>query len=311
MEVSLTNAIIQVLSYFDIFEYPLTFSEIKKYLEKKTIVSDDEIYAEIESISSIQELDGYYYFLGRRANVQKRVERAGISIEKMAKARVIANILSKIPTIQYIGISGSLSMNNSVENDDIDLFFITRRNTLWMSRFLVNFLLSLTHQKRKRNEKEAKNKICPNMFMDEGELTLDKKRRNLYIAHEIIQLKTVFDRNEFSNLLLSENRWIGNFLPNITIPTFKNKRLNKSNSVLKLINFLFFSIQNLYITKHKTRETVEAKLAMFHPLNREKVIKDLYKLKSKRYKELYAKNQWIDRDEARFYFDENKIRILN
>jgi hypothetical protein len=229
----------------------------------------------------------------------------------MAKARVIANILSKIPTIQYIGISGSLSMNNSVENDDIDLFFITRRNTLWMSRLLVNFFLSLTHQKRKRNEKDAKNKICPNMFMDEEELTLDKKRQNLYTAHEIVQLKTVFDRNEFSNLLLSKNRWIQNFLPNIKIPTFKNKRLNKSNSALKLVNLLFFSIQNLYIKKHKTRETVEAKLAMFHPLNREKVIKDLYKLKSKTYKELYNKNQWIDRDEARFYFDENKIRILN
>ncbi len=67
------ECIIETLSYFDIFDYPLTFSEIKKYLCCEIDCSDDELLETIQSISVVQESNGYFYFLGRNAISDKRV----------------------------------------------------------------------------------------------------------------------------------------------------------------------------------------------------------------------------------------------
>ena len=140
--------IIKTLSYFDIFDYPLTFQELKKYLCCKLDLGDDEFLEIIYSIPTIQESNGLFYFLGRKDIVEKREERGQISITKHAKARVIAKILTLVPTVEYIGISGSLSMNNASISDDIDFFIVTKKNSLWITRLVVNVLLLLVRQKR-------------------------------------------------------------------------------------------------------------------------------------------------------------------
>lgn len=314
MEISIEESVIRTLAYFDIFDYPLTFSEIKKYCETTFKITDDTLKDIIYSIPIIQESYSFFYFLGRSEIVAKRIERGDISIAKFGKAKVIAKILSKIPTIEFIGVSGSLSMNNSSPNDDIDLFFITSKNTMWTTRFLVNLTLILLNQKRAKHEKSVKDKICPNMFVERGKLTLPKKRANLYLAHEVVQLKALFDKNNAHSAFLSENKWVHKFLPNIEVPILEKKRKTRSsvfNFLLFPIEALFFSLQKFYMRRIVTSEIVLNKLAMFHPVNKEKIILDLYNLKSDKYLSLFEDNQWIDNDEARFYFDEKKSRILN
>jgi hypothetical protein len=314
MEISIEESVIRTLAYFDIFDYPLTFSEIKKYCETAIKITDDTLKDIIYSIPVIQESYSFFYFLGRSEIVTKRIERGDISIEKFGKARIIAKILSKIPTVEFIGVSGSLSMNNSSPNDDIDLFFITSKNTMWTTRFLVNLTLIMLGQKRKKYDKSVRDKICPNMFVERGKLTLPKKRNNLYLAHEVVQLRALFDKNNAHSAFLSENKWVRKFLPNIELMTIKKKRKTKSsafNFLLFAIEAFLFSLQKFYMKRVVTSEIILNKLAMFHPMNKEKLILDMYNLKSDKYLNLFEDNQWIDSDEARFYFDGKKNRILN
>lgn len=309
--------IIETLSYFDIFDYPVTLSELKRYLGCEITVSDDEIKEIIEEIPIIQESNGYYYFLGRQGIVEKRVERNTISIAKFVKAKVIAKILSYIPTIEYIGISGSLSMMNAIDGDDIDLFFITRKNTLWITRFAVNVILILMKQKRDRDQKKVKDKICPNMFMQNGKLAFTDKRKTLYIAHEILQLKTLYDKSDSFYRLLSHNRWVSNFFPNFTIPLKAstkikaNKRAKVQVKFIIMLEKIFFNLQSVYMKNYKTKEIISRGQAFFHPVDKQGMILSMHKLKYKRYKRLFVDNIWIDRDEARFYMGEKKIRTLN
>lgn len=309
------ECIIETLSYFDIFDYPLTFSEIKKYLCCEVEMSDDEFLEVIESIPIIQESNGYYYFLGRNAISAKRMERLPISMEKLVKAKVVAKLLSYIPTIEYIGVSGSLSMNNASMSDDIDLFFITKNNSLWITRFFVNTALLISRQKRSRGIHNFRDKICPNMFIEESKLAFSEKRRSLYTAHEIIQLKTLFDRGDFYSQLLSRNKWIEVFFPNLKITVHKRK---KTLGIGKLIEHivnpfdkLAFSLQKFYMRRHRSIETVTKGRALFHPVDRQKLILDMFLLQSKRYKKLHKDNIWVDMEEARFYMEDKKIRILN
>jgi hypothetical protein len=309
------ECILDTLVYFDIFDYPLTFSEIKKYLCSYVDVSDDQLYEIIHSMPIIQESNGYYYFLGRSGISEKRLERNSSSIEKFAKAKIVAKVLSFIPTIDYIGVSGSLSMYNAAVSDDIDLFFITKKNSLWLTRFLTNAVLMLLKQKRNRNNKDIKDKICPNMFIEKGKLAFSKKRKTLYTAHEIVQLKTLYDRNGSYSSLLSNNKWVKDFFPNLEIPQVKRKKENRLTKVLQMsispIEKLCFYSQRVYMQRYRTIEVISPKRAFFHPIDRQKIILDMFRLRSKRYKTLYVDNIWVDRDEARFYMEEKKIRILN
>ena len=313
MENSIGQSIIKTLSYFDIFDYPLTLAEIRKYSEKTIELSDEELLEEVLSISIIQESQSFFYFLGRSEIVAKRLERSDTSIQKFGKARVVAKILSKIPMVEYIGVSGSLSMNNSLISDDIDLFFIAKKNTLWITRFFVNSILILIRQKRSKSKKNSQDKICPNMFIVSNALALPKKRMNLYSAHEIVQLRTLFDRKDSYNKFLIANNWVGNFLPNITLPISKKQKVqkNKMYALIRPLEAIFFFSQKLYMKKSASSETILSNLAMFHPINKEKIILDLYELKSKKYLDLFKEDKWIDSNEAKFYFDEKKIRILN
>lgn len=308
------ECIIETLSYFDIFDYPLTFSEIKKYLCCEIDLSDDGLLELIQSIPVIQESNGYFYFLGRAEISEKRMDRKSISIQKYAKAKIVGKLLSFIPTIEYIGVSGSLSMDNASLSDDIDFFFVTKNNTLWLTRLLVNGILYITKQKRSRDMHDVRDKICPNMFLENGKLSFTEKRKTLYTAHEIIQLKTLYDKNDVYSNLLSKNKWINIFFPNIQLSEVSKRTMRHFSILQKSISPIekaAFYLQKSYMKKRRSIETVTKGRALFHPVDRQKIILDMFVLRSKRYKQLYIDNIWVDREEARFYMEDKKIRILN
>lgn len=309
------TCIIKTLSYFDIFDYPLTFEELKKYLCCEIDFTDDNLFDMINSISSIQESNGYYHLLGRQHITSTRSERSDTGIAKYAKAKIIAKILSTIPTIEYIGISGSLSMNNATYSDDIDLFFITKKNSLWITRFMVTLILYVMRQKRDKNGRVVRDKICPNMFMEVGKLSFSRRRKTLYTAHEIVQVKTIFDRNNTYVKFINQNKWVKEFLPNVKFPKYYGKRISTWERIFQKtiipVEKLAFIFQSLYMGKSKSREVVSYGKAFFHPIDRQKLIMEMYELRHKRYMRLYEDNIWIDKDEARFYWEEKKIRILN
>lgn len=309
------KCIIETLAYFDLFDYPLTFFEIKKYLSCEVEISDDELLDIICSVAAIQESNGYFYLLGRKDITEKRNERSEISVQKYAKAKIVARLLSLIPTVQYIGVSGSLSMNNAAPADDIDFFIVTKKGSMWTTRILVNGLLLLMRQKRKHGSKIFENKICPNMYVEENKLAFTGKRRTLYTAHEIVQLKTLFDRAQIHTGLLAKNKWLSRFLPNIVI----SKKPKTSKSIWdKLFPYLLFPVERaayilqlFYMRRRRSIEYVTKDRAFFHPIDRQKLILDMFRLRYARYEKIYNDNLWIDKEEARFYIEQKKIRILN
>lgn len=314
MESNKEESIIRTLTYFDIFDYPLTLSEIKKFNEEVLPATDNELMDNINEISIIQEHKGYYYLLGRREIVEKRIERNEISIFKLAKAFLVSKILSKIPTVKLVGISGSLSMSNCKESDDIDLFIITRKNTMWITRFLVSFVLLVAKQKRTPKSKTSADLICPNMFVSESSMALPVSLRNLYTAHEIVQMKVLYEKNDTYKKFLVKNRWVSRFLPNVSgfnriIRVYRTGRI--INLILSPIDRVFYYLQLLYMMPKKTVEKTSKGLAMFHPVNKAGIILDLYTVKTKLNIEYYKQTSFIDKEDAKFYFEEKKIRILN
>lgn len=275
------QAIIKTLIYSDIFDYPLKSDEIWRFLIAPNRISKTIFVRELSQlhrpISSLQD----WYFLGNRKTiVQKRIQRHKQSEKKLSIARHVASLIFFIPTVQLVGLSGALAMDNADNEDDIDLFIITKENTLWLTRLLVVLLLQFLGKRRTRKDKNVSNKICLNMFLDKSSLSFSEDRRDVYTAHEIVQLRVFFERDNTHALFLNANTWVKKFLPNTKhVKIQKGKRITEKNILLYLLtvfNFIAQKAQLFYMKSHTTIEIVSDGMLAFHPIDYRKKILTIY-----------------------------------
>jgi len=209
---SFQKSILQTLVYADIFSYPLTFDQLKKFLITPKKIDFD--ITDIGDIKGVSKRGNYFFLKGRSGIIKERVKRERYAREKIKIAQKTARLLKLIPFIKMVGITGNLAMKNTDQGDDIDFLIVTSKNRLWLSRFLVVFLLELLGRRRHPRDKEVKDKICLNMFLDEGHLMISKKEQNLFSAHEVLQFKSLWQRGNIYDDFLNQNQWVKKFLAN-------------------------------------------------------------------------------------------------
>lgn len=287
----LISAIKRTICYSDIFDYPLTSSEISKWLIKSKI-KNKNIKTTIKNEEIIREKKGFYFLKGREEIVEIRKKRKKFSGQKMIIAEKIARLLKIVPTIKLVGITGALALDNAKENDDVDLLIVTSRKLLWTTRFLVTILVELLGKRRRPNDTYVNNKICLNMFLDEDHLKVGEK--DLFSAHEILQMKLLWDRDNTYGKFLSENIWINKYLPNAIedIQLSRNQANKKSNSTLfnsfivKLLNvaeIFFKKFQLWYMRNHRTTEKISDGIIRFHPCDSRSFVMEEYSRKIRKY----------------------------
>lgn len=248
------SEIIHVLSYYDIFKYPPTLSEIYLSLRSKTDLT--EMQASLRDLvhRGIIVQSGKRYAKKREILVTfKPKER--YSRVLTAEFCKILDIFSILPAVRLIGISGSLSMLDADQNDDVDLFVITTGNTLWITRFYLLFITRLFSFFGNK----LTQKLCWNIFMEETNLTLPKNKQSEYTAHELIQLKILYDSSHSSQKLQQDNNWILKILPNVQINYLTgnfNYRLSGKNKMLIWINGILRYFQLRWLEK-KGYKTIE------------------------------------------------------
>ena len=256
------------LKYHDIFNYPLTKEEIKKW----TTVGFKN-FSEKISFSGKNE---YFFLNGREGIVKTRILNEKYSRKKLVIAKKASKLIANISTIRFVGITGALAMNNASREGDIDLMIITRKKSLWTSRILVYFVLWIAGYKlRVPKQKNEKNKLCINLWLDESDTVWHKNDRNIYTAHEVAQIVPLFNKNKMYELFLNNNKWILKYWPKAVNIKSKSKNKYESPSKLfKLIEYISFKIQLIYMKSKITREIVTPTRAIFHPNDWGKIVLD-------------------------------------
>lgn len=261
--------------YHNIFDYPLTFSELIKWRMGEKVKIKGEYFMKISN--------GFYYLEGREGIVFKRLLRKKISAKKIKAARSIAKLLSKIPTIKMVGLTGALAMENVSDESDIDLMVVTEKGSLWLTRLITLFTLDLFKIPRRRyGDKDQKDKICLNLWLDEGALNWKEKDRNIYIAHEIAQVVPLVNKDRTYERFIAQNLWIKEYWPNAIRSTLKmlvTKDFKKGGLrskvvffILRLIEKLAFKLQYQYMRSKMTSEVVSRNRAFFHPADWKKIV---------------------------------------
>ena len=276
MKIRKRDAFLATICYADVFAYPLTHSELVLWH-----LFDTEIIRRIpSSVTCSNIIDKTYYFLdGRKNIISTRQRRFVWSSEKWIVARRRAQILTSIPTVLFVGVTGGLSQNNADKKDDIDFFIVSARGTLWMTRFFVTVLLDIVGIRRKKHDTEFRDKICLNMFMDEDSLTLRKSEQDLFTAHEVLQMVPLWDRKDTYKKFLEANLWVKFFLPNAWNKKHTDKiirydaKRHRGYFSIQYISTIVFRIfepiaqflQLWYMRKWRTTEVISGGVLRVHP----------------------------------------------
>ncbi len=298
---TIKEALLATICYADVFDYPLTLEEVEKWLigiRGKQVRSGQASKRKmLQDISGITSKDGYIFLRGRTRILTLRKQRAVWAGPKVQLAKHAAALLKIIPTIKLIGVTGGLAMDNAHEHDDIDFYIATCRKTIWVTRFLATVLLEIYKLRRKPQDTEFQNKICLNMYVDEDHLGVVLKERDLFSAHEVLQLKPLWERDNTYEKFLNHNRWVKKYLPNawgVKVESRKSKvesRKSWMHSVLfsichvtcMILEPVFRWFQLWYMQKRRSSEVVSDTLIRFHPHDARVWVKAKYAMRLGKY----------------------------
>jgi len=247
------QSLAHVFEYFDYFGYAPTLTEIYTFFPKKIarknlsqLISQEVIKGTLKHLPN----KGYFRVSGQALDT---VPQYSIITPKTLKLsiKIFLSFLRHCPFIRFVGITGASAMVGKRENDDLDLCVITQNQLLWTSRLIAILCAKLLRI-------HTKNGVCLNLFLDEEGLIIPEKKHNLYIAHEILQMKPLIDKNDTYRRFIFINKWIYRYFPNAKtstktiVKTINTAQKRRVKTLYILMDNYFKSIQLPIIQRNKT-----------------------------------------------------------
>lgn len=246
------KSVLSTVIYCDTLNLPVTSWEIFEYLISsiKIIPKEELKNIDIGGIVSaldgemlrkfIGEKNGFYFLQGREELYERRIERQKIADKKWKKALEIVRLFAIVPFVSAVCANGSLAMNNTGEESDLDVLVFVKPGRIWMVRFLLAALTALFGVKRFKDNKNICDKICFNHFMTDDCPVLEF--RSVYTAFNYARLELIYGNADVLRNFYGINEWINGYLPNFNGQKKNNQRfLPKSRLKVfgKILEFIF------------------------------------------------------------------------
>ncbi len=178
-ENNIKEAIIEVIAFFDLFDYPLTSWEIWIFGNWK--FGDNQVnkvkYQDVINVlegeklnNIVEQKNGFYFFAGRENIIKTRMARYNYTDKKIKRALRVAKLFKFIPWIKIIAVSNIIGSHNLKKKSDIDFFIITEPGRIWITRFFCAGLMELLGLRPKEGDEQ--DKICLSFFVSEEAMDL-------------------------------------------------------------------------------------------------------------------------------------------
>lgn len=297
MRVSIKELIVVHVCYRDIFNAPVSIDALKIWMgiRNDNLPIFDTALEELKSEGLIIESMGYVAYITKEEIIQDQWKKNELTKQIIAKGQRGLTILSKIPFIKFVGISGSVAAknptNNSIENHvDLDLYIVTAKNTVWCFLLLERIFAFLVKVFRSNHF------YCCNYVTDESFLEIYNK--NFYTATELVNMKPIINKGVFSKLI-AINRWIEKYYDMECIKGVHTEipRTSFNSRILVFVNYVCFmlfgilrSIKKLDLAGIKELKTSFDPNITFNMLRRSAANGGYQELIKKRFEELLQLN---------------------
>lgn len=252
----LVEEVLKPILYADIFDYPLTFDEIYKFLEFKTTRAEVKLLLDraIET-KEIVLIDNFYSLVDKPHLVSKRRERWAAAQTLWPRAIYYGRWVAALPFIRMVAVTGSLAVDNPRDGvDDIDYLIVTQPGRLWLCRALIILMVRLGHLRGVH--------LCPNYLLSENVLYFEEN--NLFTAREMLQMVPIYGR-DFYIKMRKINAWVTDYLPQgqgLNLDKINDKLSPWQNFIKRASEFILGSwpgdllegiLQKIQISKHTRR----------------------------------------------------------
>ncbi|MFH1145897.1 MAG: hypothetical protein V1707_02965 [bacterium] len=271
---TLAQAIIATVHWFDQFSYPLTAQEIGRYLVKKEqSFTDHEFLAVLDSLVAGRQLAsarGFYCLHGRESLVDERLNRNVAMEVKMRKVKFVCRILRYVPGLRLVAVCNGAGYFNGRPDSDVDIFIIVRQGNLWSVRALVTFILTVLSM-RVRGE-HAKDKLCLSFWMSDDNLSVERFALldgDPYLAWWVSQVYPMLDDGVYREWWIA-NQWIKEYIQQ-PMPVLPSQRYSVQPSLLMSFSWphwleLFFRSlpiqKSLFLKRYKDRMKVHGSIVI-------------------------------------------------
>jgi len=207
--ITLNEALVRSLLYFDIFSYPLTAPELLQVCEVPD-VSRTDVLKELTALAAsgaIGEQEGFYFVGDGPAKIERRLQGNALAAERLVKAYQVSRFIGKFPFVRAVMLSGSLSKNYMEEDSDIDYFIVTKPGRLWICRTLLILYKKIILLNSHEN-------FCVNYFVDTDHLEIEDK--NIFTATEVSFVVPTYNYGIYQ-AFREENAWTRRIYPNFDL----------------------------------------------------------------------------------------------
>ncbi len=228
------DRILATLAYYDGFDYPLKAAEVLDHMVSFRHLGENEnkkadIRTVIGELNSLVQSEtaghrGEYYFLFEREYlVPLRERREIITKKKINKTLDIMRWVRHIPFVQLVFASGSLSMRNTSELSDLDIFVVTKNGRIWLTTALMLLTFEILGSRRLPRHK-LRRQMCANHFITDKSLQM--KNKSIFTAQLFSQLLPIYVADKsLLNRFENENKWVKKY---VNIFDLRNKKLEKN-----------------------------------------------------------------------------------
>jgi hypothetical protein len=210
------RAIFSTLSFFSLFQVPLSQDKVFLYLYKQSasLKQVGEVLEKMVLENKIFSKNGLYALKAwpdsltnlRQQEAEKRYK----------KVRKFLWLLSLVPFVREASLINSMAIGNIKKESDIDFFIIVRPGFLYFARTFIILLFHLFFLYKTKNH--IKEKFCFGFYISTKHLNLEDiliQPTDPYTAFWLASMKPLFGKKEYV-AFIKANPWVFEYLPNFT-----------------------------------------------------------------------------------------------
>jgi len=269
------------LAFFDIFDRPLSLDELQKWsLGEKFSLEDLK-----QKISGFSESDGDFVFLkGRKEIVASYLAQEKLRQKFDQRVAKFVPLLRFIPFVRMVAVCNSVALGTVDQRSDIDLFIVTEKDRIFLSRVLATLFFHVLGIRR--HGAKIVGRFCLSFYVSESAMNLKPlllDPYDIYFAYWFLTLQPMVGGDLFEHFF-AENDWIDQYF--LEVETRKNvlpQRVNWLQSVFELFlkgkfgDWIESKLAKFFIARHQQRKTtlsdqssvvVSSQLLKFHNIDR-------------------------------------------
>ncbi len=254
---SLERSIFDTVRYFDIFNMPVTATQIWRSLivdrtgtgirwqgrQAVPLRLVMETLRQSDWLSrTLEEYWGYWGLKkeewpgrGLSWRVRRRLARHILAQQKWRKARAVVRRLTYLPLVRMMGVTGSLSMWHARAQSDFDLLVVVRRGRIWTARLLLLLAAQVMGRRRKYWEGEAPDRLCLNHYLTDDQLSIASNARSLYTAMLYSHLVPLWGMDVYDSWLKANRAWMRRWLMYPVAPTLPSRQAVRAAGLARAV----------------------------------------------------------------------------